>query len=67
MAKHMIEEDYLGVNGFHIIQVGDNKIVCDNVEKRTLVIKSDGSLDLDVIKNELLITNKKPVFTTVDW
>lgn len=67
MGKHIIEEEALKGSGFNLIKVEDaSEISSDNTGK-ILNIKGDGTIDLSVRNNSLMITTKIPVFKTKDW
>lgn len=67
MPKHMIEEDFLGKNGFKAIKVGSDFINVDNVDDAILEIQGDGTVDLDIKNNKLLITTRVPIFKKIEW
>lgn len=67
MGKHIIEEELLKGSGFNTLKVEDaSEIYSDNTQK-ILNIKGDGTVDLSVKDNALLITSKRPIFTTKDF
>lgn len=67
MGKHIIEEEAFIDSGFNLIKIQDgNEIVATNAN-RVLHIIGDGSIDIDVERNQLKLTTKVPVFKTLDW
>lgn len=66
MAKHVIEEELLKGSGFNEITNGEVSITATNAD-RLISLKTDGTIDLDIKNNELWITSRVPVFTTLEW
>lgn len=66
MAKHVIEEELLKSSGFNEITNGEVSITATNAD-RLISLKTDGTIDLDIKNNELWITSRVPVFTTLEW
>ena len=66
MAKHVIEEELLKGSGFNEITNGEVSITAMNAD-RLINLKTDGTIDLDIKNNELWITSRVPVFTTLEW
>lgn len=67
MPKHLIEEDFIGKNGFKQIKIGGNYINVDNVDDGILEMLGNGSVDLKIINNKLQITTSVPTFSKVEW
>ena len=66
MAKHVIEEEQMKGEGFNSISNGEVEITASNADRK-LSLKTDGTIDLDIKNNELWITSRVPVFTTLEW
>lgn len=66
MAKHVIEEELLKGSGFNAVSNGEVEITAANSD-RVISLKTDGTIDLDIKNNELWITSRVPVFSTIQW
>lgn len=66
MAKHIIEEEFLKGSGFNLITIGEVNIAADTAD-RILSLKTDGTLDIDIVDNALLFKVTTPVFKTKAW
>lgn len=66
MGKHIIEEEFSKGAGFNLVKVGSLEITSDNADK-ILEFEGDGTIDLDIKQNKVMITTRMPVFTTKDW
>lgn len=66
MAKHVIEEEFLKGSGFNLVTNGEVNIAADTAD-RVLSLKTDGTLDVDIVDNALTFKVRTPVFKTKAW
>lgn len=66
MGKHIIEEEFGKGSGFNLVKIGSNEITSDNSSK-VLEFEGNGTVDIDVKDNKVIITTNMPVFKTKGW